>query len=223
MNNVWCGCGSARPASGLCWGDREEGRWRRPPGSLQPALLQQGGGLASKGAAGQGPIAEPGILLRSCVVHRTNPACEWDQSQLKQHKQNWISLPHTWLSAAVGTISGCNQGHARTGGRDGRRKGRAEQWDPWERMRRWCGMFLEAVMRYVFFPFCSLSFSKTPCLPLTLLPGRGGPAGRSPSPSSLPGGSLPTASPPSFSPKKHYSHIKQDREREVGASTFTAF
>ena len=38
-------------------------------------------------------------------------------------------------------------------------------------MRRRCGMFLGTVVRNVFFSFCSLSSSKTPCLPLALLPG----------------------------------------------------
>lgn len=153
------------------WGDREEGRWGRPPQNHCSGLsCSRKGVWPPRGLRGRGTVAEPGTLLWSCIMCKTNPAHETRASSRGVSETEFCCPTRDFLQQG-GTFSVCDQGRVGTGDGDGRRKGRAEQWEPGEGMRRQCGLFLGAVARNVVFSFCSLSCSKTLCLPFALLPG----------------------------------------------------
>lgn len=74
---VWVG----EPGEGVMlpqgWGDREEGRWGRPPQNHCSGLsCSRKGVWPPRGLRGRGTVAEPGTLLWSCIMCKTNPAHE---------------------------------------------------------------------------------------------------------------------------------------------------
>lgn len=80
-----------------------------------------------------------------------------------------VRISRTAAESAVGLAKGLllHGGRKRWGG-GGDPPGSLQ--DPGEGMRRKCGMLLETVVRNVVFPFFSLSFSKSICFSLALLP-----------------------------------------------------